>query len=129
MTINKKTFQVAFFFTVLYWLIVYLTVFKKKWLFYPPTPLHIVGMVVVYLLLMLSSPFLYPVFLAVGKVMGKIGALVFGLVNVLAFFLFITPLAFFRRLTGKNLMPCRFEPGKESYFEPWQPSESMEKQY
>ena len=126
---NKKTINTAVFFTILYWLLIYVPVFKKKLIFKELTVVHITIIIAFNLLLIGLSKFLTPVFESILKITGKIGTLIFALITTIVFIFVLTPIAFFKRLGGQPLLKYRFEKDKTSYFEEWEPSPDLEKQY
>lgn len=117
------------FFTILYWLLVYILIFKKKLIFKELSIGAIALIAAVNLVLILLARPLLPVFEFVLKITGKIGNLIFGLITTIVFFLILTPIALFKKSTGQRLMYYRFDKEKETYFEEWEPSENLEKQY
>ena len=127
MSMNKKTVNTAVFFTILYWILVYVLVFKKKLLFKEFAIAHIAIIIAVNLLLIGLSKFLTPVFELILKITGKIGTLIFALITTVVFIFVLTPIAFFKRLTGQPLMKYKFEKEKSTYFEEWESSADMEK--
>lgn len=129
MKIENKTKHTALFFTILYWLLAFLLVFRKKLIFKEITLGNIALMIGAYLLLMLLSPFLVPVFELVTKITKRIGVLIFGIITTLVYYLILTPIALFKKITGQQLLKIKYDKDADSYFEDWEPSSNMEKQY
>ena len=126
---NKKTLNTAIFFTILYWLLVYFLVIRRKFLLKELNLAAVLAIILVNLVIILCSGFLQPVFELVLKVTGKIGTLIFGLITAFVYFFILTPIALFKRLTGQQLMNVRIEKDKDSYYEAWEPPGNIEKQY
>ncbi|UCH92095.1 MAG: hypothetical protein JSV88_17590 [Candidatus Aminicenantes bacterium] len=126
---NKKTLNTAIFFTILYWLLVYFLVIKRKFLVKELNLAAVLVLILINLVIILCSGFLRPVFELVLKVTQKIGTLIFGLITTVVYFFILTPIALFKRLTGKQLMNVRIEKDKDSYYEAWELPGNIEKQY
>ena len=126
---NKKTINTAIFFTILYWLLVYFLVIKKKFIVKELSVVPLLIIIAINLAIILCSGLLRPVFELVTKVTQKIGTLIFGLITTFVYFFILTPIALFKRLTGKKLMNVKLEKDKESYYEDWEPTGNIEKQY
>ena len=126
---KKKIINTAVFFTILYWILVYFLVFKHKIVIKSVTPLAVAAIILINGVLVLLSRFLVPVFELVSKLTQKLGALIFGLIATLVFYLILTPIGLFKRLAGKKLMNVKFDKNTESYYEEWEPSGNIEKQY
>ena len=126
---KKKTINTAIFFTLLFWMLVLILVINNKLIFKKLTIVPVLILVAINLVLILFSPLLRPVFELVLKGTQKIGSLIFGLITAVVYFFILTPIALFKRLTGKRLMEVGYEPDKESYYLEWEPSGNIEKQY
>lgn len=126
---NKKTVNTAVFFTILYWILIYVLVFKKGLIFKELTAVSIAIMFALNLLLIVLSKFLVPVFELILKITGKIGTLIFALITTVVFIFVLTPIALFKRLRGQQLLKFKFEKDKTTYFEEWESSPDIEKQY
>ena len=126
---RKKIVNTAVFFTILYWLLVYFLAIKNKILVKEWSTPVLAAIIAVNLVIILCSRFLQPVFAVVLKVTQKIGTLIFGLITTLVYIFILTPIAFYKRLTGQKLLDAKIETDKETYYEDWEPSESIEKQY
>lgn len=126
---RKKTVNTAVFFTILYWLVVYFLVIKGKFLVKELSVVSLAVITAINLVIILCSRYLVPVFELVLKVTQKIGALIFGLITTLIYLFILTPIAFYKRLTGRKLLDVKIEKDKETYYDRWEPSESIEKQY
>ncbi|MCK4765433.1 MAG: hypothetical protein KAW12_24740 [Candidatus Aminicenantes bacterium] len=129
MKIDKKTINAAVFFFILYWLLAYVLVFKKKLIFAELTAVHIGIVIAGSIVLVLLSKILCPVFELVLKVTGKIGTLIFALITTIVYIFILTPIAFYKKLRGPVLLQHKFDKEKTSYFEEWESSPNLEKQY
>jgi hypothetical protein len=125
----KKIVNTAVFFTILYWLAVYFLAIKNKIAVKQLTPLSLAAIAAINLVIVLCSRYLQPVFESVLKVTGKIGALIFGVITTLVYLFILTPIALYKRLTGRKLLDTGIEKDKQTYYEAWEPPESIEKQY
>jgi hypothetical protein len=125
---RKKIINSAVFFTILYWLVVYVLQRRTHFLKAAPvkTWLMLAGG---SLLLILLAKVLLPVFELVLKATAKVGNLIFGLVTVVVFFVFLTPIAWLMRRFGKVFMSTHFDPKQPTYYQPWQASDEVGKQY
>jgi len=128
-SMNKKTVNTAVFFTILYWILTYVLIFKKGMIFKELTAVNIAILIAFNLVLIGFSKFLTPVFELILKITGKIGTLIFALITTVVFIFVLTPIAFFKRLGGGELMKFKFEKDKTTYFEEWESSPDIEKQY
>lgn len=128
-TDRKKIINTAVFFTILYWLAVYFLVIKNKILIKKLSPLALAVIILINLVIVLLSRYLQPVFELVLKVTGKIGTLIFALITTLVYVFILTPIAFYKRLTGQKLLDAKIEKDKETYYEDWEPPDNIEKQY
>ncbi len=126
---RKKRVNAAIFFTILLWLAVYFLVIKYKLVFKEQTAVSWVVIAGVNLVIILSARFLVPAFELILKGTGKIGAFIFGVVSTLVYFFILTPIALFKRLTGQKQLEAEIEKEKESYYEKWEPSVNIKKQY
>ena len=126
---NKKSVDTAIFFTILYWLLVYFLVIKQKLIVKELTPVPVVALVSINLVIILCSGFLQPVFAVVLKVTQKFGSLIFALITTVVYFFILTPIALFKRLTGKQLLQVKPEKARDTYYEEWEPSPNPEKQF
>lgn len=129
MSMNKKTVNTAVFFTILYWIFTYVLVFKKGLIFKELTTVNIAIMIALNLLLIGLTKFLVPAFELILKITGKIGTFIFALITTLVFIFVLTPIAFFKRLRGQQLLKYKFEKDQTTYFEEWESSPDIEKQY
>lgn len=126
---NKKTINTAIFFTILYWILIYVLVIKKGLIFKELTAVNLVIIFAANLVLILLSKFLSPVFELILKITGRIGTLIFALITTLVFIFVLTPIALFKRLRGQELLKYKFEDDKNTYFEEWESSPNIKKQY
>lgn len=126
---NKKIINTAVFFTLSIWLLFWLLGVKHRIIFQELTPwvwgltIGLNGVVIAL------SKFLVPAFELVLNVTGKVGTLIFGLITTFVYFFILTPIALFKRLTGKRLMETSIDKNLDSYYEPWEASDRIEKQY
>lgn len=126
---NKIRINTAVFFTILIWLLFWLLGVKHRILFKELTPVVWAAAIGFNIIVIALSRFLVPVFELVLKGTGKIGSLIFGLITTLVYYFILTPIALFKRLTGKKLMETRIDGDLDSYYEQWEPSDNIEKQY
>jgi hypothetical protein len=125
----KKKIDTAIFFTILYWLLVYFLVIKKKLIVKELTLVPVLVLAAINRVIILGSGFLRPVFEMVLKVTQKFGTLIFGIITTVVYFFILTPIALFKRLTGKALLQVRPGKDRDSYYEEWEPAPNPEKQY
>ncbi|MCK5005307.1 MAG: hypothetical protein KAS21_09475 [Candidatus Aminicenantes bacterium] len=126
---DKKKLNTIIFFSILYWLLTYIFVFKKGLIFSKISVLHIVVLVGINLLFVVFARVLIPLFDLILKLTGKIGSLIFGTITTIVFFFILTPISLFRRATGKKMLKLGFEKESESYYEEWEESSDFTKQY
>jgi hypothetical protein len=126
---KKRTINTAVFFTILIWLVFYILGVKHRILFKDLTAVVWAVAIGLNLVVIAAAKFLIPVFELVLKGTGKIGSLIFGLITTLVYFFILTPIALFKRFTGSKLMDVKFDGERESYYDEWEPSENIEKQF
>ncbi len=126
---DKKKLNTIIFFSILYWLLTYIFVFKKGLIFSKISAVPIIIMIGVNLLFVIFAKLLIPVFDLILKLTGKIGTLIFGIITTAVFYLILTPISLFRRVTGKKMLKLGFEKKSDSYFEEWEESSDFTKQY
>ncbi|MCI0470655.1 MAG: hypothetical protein L0Y73_03250 [Candidatus Aminicenantes bacterium] len=126
---KKKIVDTAIFFTILYWILTYIFVIKKGWIFEELTPVNIAIITGVNLAIILLARFLVPVFDGISKITKKIGTAIFAGITILIFIFILTPIALFKKLRGYKSLKYKFEKEKETYFDEWEPSPDIEKQY
>jgi len=126
---RKKIVNTAVFFTILYWLSVYFLAIKNKILVKELSAPALAVIILINLVIILCSRYLQPVFAVVLKVTQKIGTLIFAVITTLVYIFILTPIAFYKRLTRQKLLDAKIEKDKETYYEDWEPSENIEKQY
>lgn len=129
MKMNKQQLNATIFFSIVYWLGLFFLVFKFKVIPVKTTVVAIVVMVVINLLIFALYKVLEPVFRGLLFVTGYIGKFIFGVISTIVFYFILTPIALFKRLTGKSPIPVKIDKTAESYYEPWEPSEGVDKQY
>jgi hypothetical protein len=125
---KKRIINSAVFFTILYWLAVYI-VQRRSHFLSGARPLTWAVLVAASLLLIVLARPLLPVFERVLAVTARIGSLIFALITMLVFFFLLTPISLLMRLAGKVFMQGRFDARAATYYEPWQVSEDASKQF
>lgn len=126
---DKKKLNTIVFFSILYWILTYIFIFKKGLIFSKISFPQIAVLIVLNLLLVVFSKVLIPLFDLILKLTGKIGSLIFGLITTIVFFFILTPISLFRRATGKKMLKLGFEKESDSYYEEWEESADFTKQY
>ena len=126
---DKKKLNTIVFFSILYWLLTYIFIIKKGFIFNKISYLQIAVLIGINIIIVIFSRMLIPLFDLILKFTGKIGSLIFGTITALVFFLILTPISLFRRATGKKMLKLGFEKESESYFEEWEESSDFTKQY
>jgi len=126
---NKKKLNTLVFFTLLYWILIYFLVFRKGLIFNKLSAIHIIGMLAVNLSFIVFAKALMPVFDLIIKLTGKLGALIFGIITALVFYIILTPISLFRRITGKKMLTLGFDKKADSYYDEWEQSADYTKQY
>lgn len=129
MKMNKKTLNTAVFFTILYWIGVYFLAIKNKIVVDELTGTVWLVIAAINLVLVLCSPFLHPVFDFVLFLTGKLGSLIFGIITTVVYYFILTPIALVKRNVGTKLMHVKIDREADSYYEEWEPSEKIEKQF
>ena len=125
----KITVNPAIFFTILYWLLVYFLLIKRKFLVKELNLFSLAILIGINLAIILCSGFLTPVFEMVLKVSQKIGSLIYGLIAAVVYLFILTPIALYKKSTGHKLMEVEIEKDKTSYYEDWESSRDIFKQY
>jgi len=125
---KKKIINSAVFFTILYWLAVYLAQRRTHFLSHA-RPGTWLALAAGSLLLIVLSKALLPVFERVLAATMKFGSLVFALITTVVFFALLTPISLLMRLAGKVFMHKHFEAELPTYYEAWQVSEDVSKQF
>ncbi len=126
---DKKKLNTIVFFSILYWLLTYIFIIKKGYIFSKISYLQIAILIGINLIIVVFSRILTPLFDLILKFTGKIGSLIFGTITTIVFFFLLTPISLFRRATGKKMLKLGFEKESESYFEEWEESSDFTKQY
>jgi|GEM_PF-1898004 len=126
---DKKKLNTIIFFSILYWLLVYIFVFKKGMIFEEITAVPVLIMVSFNLLILVFSKFLIPLFDLILKLSGKLGSLIFGIITTIVFYFILTPISLLRRISGKKILKLKFEKESDSYYEEWEESPDFSKQY
>ncbi len=129
MRIDKATRQTAGFFLLLEALLFYLLVVRRRLLFGGPNAASIGTAAGLALVLVLASPRLRPVFAAILRASQVVGRLVYGLITALVFLFILTPIGLIQRIFRRTTMDLRGDPGRTTYYERWEPSEDVRKQY
>lgn len=126
---DKKTKNTALFFTILIWMAIYFLVYQNKILFQNVTFPVILGSVLINLLILLLSPSLVPVFDFILKPFARLGSFVFAAVSTVVFFLVLTPIGFFLRISGQTTISEGFDTECDTYYEDWETSGPVDKQF
>jgi hypothetical protein len=126
---NKKRVNTTIFFTLLVWLAVYLWVIKHKILAPRLTPVLWVVIITIQVFIFLLAKYLVPGFEFVLKLTSKIGTVIFGIITTLVYYFILTPISLFKRLIGKPLLHVKIDKTQVSYYEQWETSTRIEKQY
>lgn len=125
---KKRIINSAVFFTMLYWLIVFLVQRQSRFLDHA----GLMTWLLVFagsLLLILLARVLLPVFELVLALTAKVGSVIFALITAVVFFILLTPISIMMRLTGKKFMQRYFDEKLPTYYESWQVSEDVSKQF
>lgn len=125
---RKKIINSAVFFNILFWLIVFLLQRQSRFLSDAGVTTWLLLVSASLLLIPLAKPLL-PVFEMVLRLTAKIGSLIFALITAVVFFLLLTPIALLMRLAGSVFMPRRSDARLATYYESWQVSEDVSKQF
>jgi len=126
---KQKALNAAIFFTILLWLLVYFLMIRHHLLVSRVTPVVWVVLIVIQVLIFLLATYLVPAFEFISKYTGKIGSFIFGMITTVVYYFILTPIAVFKRLTGKPLLHVKIDKTQVSYYEQWESSVSIEKQY
>jgi len=126
---SKKTVHSAIFFSILYWIIVYFLVFKFRIVVKEINGVTLAVLIAINLILIACAGFLHSAYDIGLMIAGKIGSFVFGVISAVVYFLILTPIALIKRAAKKGLMPVKFDKEKASYYEEWEPSTDVKKQY
>jgi len=125
---KKRIINSAVFFTILYWLVVYL-VQRRNHFLTGARPGTWLALAAGSLLLIALAKILLPVFELVLAFTAKIGSLIFALITAVVFFVLLTPISLLMRLAGKIFMQRHFDAKLVTYYESWQISEDVSKQF
>lgn len=126
---KKKIINSALFFTILYWLLIYFFIIKKGVITREKRFLSILIIIFGNLILISISKYLIPIFEFILKIARKIGSIMFGIISTIVYFFILTPIAIYKKLRGHKLLKVKFEKEKTSYFENWEISKDIEKQF
>jgi hypothetical protein len=126
---KMELIHASIFYTIVLWLAFYFLVLKHKLVFKEATWVTWAAIIGINLLIIAVVRFLVPLFNLILIGTSKIGSFIFATISTIVFFFILTPIALFKRLTGKKLIETKIEKEKESYYEPWEPAEDIEKQY
>ena len=125
---KKKIINSAVFFTILYWLIVFL-VQRRNHFLTKARPGTWLALAAGSLLLILLAKLLLPVFELVLALTAKVGSVIFALITAVVFFILLTPISMLMRLAGKVFMQRHFDAALPTYYESWQAAEDVGKQF
>lgn len=126
---KKLKWNTAVFFSLLLWLIVILFLLRHKLLIASLSPGNLALVICVNVILLLNVRLLAPVFQWILKVATGLGKIIFALIAGLTFFLVLCPISLFQKIRGRKPMRLDFDPGCDTYFEDWQPSDNIKKQF
>ncbi len=126
---KKKLRDTIIFFTIFYWLLFYILIIRNKLIVEEITIGKMVIFVFIYMIIILSSRYLVPVFELILKLTGKIGNVIFGLITGLVYYLILTPIALYKKITKQELLKVKIDKNKKTYYEDWEEGISIEKQY
>ena len=127
---KKKIRDTAIFFTILYWLLIFIFVLHKRVMEVKNLKLSVLLLIFLgYIVLILLSKVLVPVFNLVLAITKKIGSLIFSFISSVVFYLILTPMALFMRLRGKVFLDYKIDKKTDSYYKDYQKSEDMKKQF
>ncbi|MEN8221937.1 MAG: hypothetical protein ABFR36_01650 [Acidobacteriota bacterium] len=126
---DKKKINTIIFFTILYWLITYIFIIKKGFIFDRIGLPQILIFIGLNLVIIFSAKLLIPVFDLILKITGKLGSLIFGIITSIIFFFILTPISLVRRVSGKEILKLGFNDKSETYYEEWEHSPDFSKQY
>ncbi len=127
---KKKVRDTAIFFTILYWLLIFIFVLHKRVTEIKNLKLSVLLLIFVgYIVLILLSKVLVPVFDLVLAITKKIGSLIFSFISSIVFYLILTPIALFMRLRGKVFLDYKIDKNVDSYYKDYQESEDIKKQF
>jgi len=125
---KKRILNSAVFFTILYWLIVFLAQRQSRFLGSAGVKTWLL-LGAGSLLLILLAKRLLPLFELVLALTARVGSVIFALITTVVFFVLLTPIALLMRLAGKRFMQRRFEPQLPTYYESWQDADDIRKQF
>lgn len=127
---KKEIKQTAIFFSLLYWLLLFLFLFKSSFKAIKEfTFLYFLALIFINVLLILISKFLTSIFKVISLIAKKVGNLIFLIISSFVFFVILTPISFVLRLKGKIFIDYKTEKDNKSYFKKYIPSEDIKKQY
>jgi len=126
---KKERINTAVFFTLLYWLLTYIFIIRKGFIFGELNLTEVFILAGINLLMILVTPLLVPVFRIIMALTSKLGSLIFGLITSVVFYLILTPISLIRKIGGKKLIQLGFNEDADTYFEPWESSSDFSKQY
>jgi hypothetical protein len=129
MRIPKQTRQAAEFFLILEAILFYGGVFRRRILPGGPDAVSIGVALGLAALIVAASPRLVRPFQLVLKGSQFLGRILFAILAGLVYFLVLTPIALVKKLGRRPPLQVRIEPERASYYEPWEPSEDIRKQY
>jgi len=125
---KKRILNSAVFFTILYWLIVFLAQRQSRFLSNAGIKTWLLLGAGSLLLILLARPLL-PLFELVLALTARVGSVIFALITAVVFFVLLTPLALLMRLAGKRFMQRHFEPQLPTYYESWEAADDISKQF
>lgn len=126
---DKKILNTAVFFGLMYWLLFYILIIRKKIWFPKLTWQNLTLVVMVFGIMILCSRFLVPVFLFISKMTGYLGNFIFLTLSTVIFFMVLTPIAISKKFSKNKMIADKFNPHCQTYFEEWEKSEDVTKQY
>jgi hypothetical protein len=125
---KKRIINSAVFFTILYWLAVFLAQRQSRFLSDAGGGTWLLLAGGSLLLILLAKPLL-PVFDLVLALTARVGSVIFALITAVVFFVMLTPISLAMRLAGKKFMQRHFDAQRPTYYEPWQVAEDISKQF
>ncbi len=126
---KKSTRDTAIFFSILYWLLVYILIIRKKLLLPELHLKNIALLFAAWAMLLAAAPLLQPLFRLILKASALLGSLIFAMLSIVVYYLILTPVALLKRLKKDHLLHIGYDREKSSYYEDYHSEENYEKQY
>lgn len=124
---NKEKINSVVFFSIVYWISIYLAYLKPQ--FSNLTLTNWLIVIIGFIAVIFAGIPLTPVFRTILKLTAYIGTFIFLILSIVIFYFVLTPMSFIMRIFGKVFVTYKIDKSKESYFCTYDQSDSADNMY